>query len=115
MDKKSDYSYYSLDDHHDEDSPRVKKTTTGMTEQNVIPDSLPAQINNLEDQKQADNQQRKATDEFLIEEDQDSNWSDQMREANEKSGFTSAKNNSNVQAPQKNIINLKPTTDQMVQ
>lgn len=51
MDKKSDYSYYSDDDHHDDDSPRVKKTITGMTEQNVIPESLPANINNLEDQK----------------------------------------------------------------
>ena len=77
MDKKSDYSYYSDDDHHDDDSPRVKKTITGMTEQNVIPESLPANINNLEDQKQADNQQRKAAaaaaaandDEFVLEED----------------------------------------------
>ena len=59
---------------------------SGMTERNVVPASLPAEINNLEDQKQADDQQKKGQ-----EEDAESNWSDQLREANEKSGYVRPK------------------------
>ena len=31
---QSEYSYYSVDDHHNDD---VKKTRSGMTEKNVVP------------------------------------------------------------------------------
>lgn len=52
MANHSEYSYYSLDDHHDDNSNsppgqklKKQKTKTGMTEKNVVPDSLPDQIN----------------------------------------------------------------------
>ena len=76
---KSDYSYFSEEASQllqPPKSPHQKRTKSGMTEQDVVPDNLPDIINSLEDSKGKDNNL-----------DAGSDWSDQMREANIKSGF----------------------------
>ena len=73
----SEYSYYSEDDHHEKGAQKFHHMKSGMTEQNVVPKDLPAVISNIADKVKDD--------------DAESDWSDQVREANEKSGFTKPK------------------------
>ena len=91
---QSEYSYYSDDEHHDGDRNRQK---SGMTERNVVPDSLPDQINNMEDVNAG---LPASPSKIVINEadnDAESDWSDQVREANEKSGFNTKKQKTNKQ------------------
>ena len=83
----SEYSYYSDDAYHEKELVKnehpekviinFNAQKSGMTEQNVVPKDLPAIIDNTQDK--------------MIEVDTESDWSDQLREANQKSGFTNAK------------------------
>ena len=42
---QSEYSYYSVDDHHNNDD--TKKTRSGMTEKNVVPPDALSQNQNF--------------------------------------------------------------------
>ena len=95
----SEYSYYSMDEHHEQKnqhlavaktkqiddesnaSARIVQSKSGMTEKNVVPDTLPDFKDMILDEGGDDQ------DDNL---DAASNWTEQVNEANEKSGFTTA-------------------------
>ena len=83
---KSEYSYFSEEASQFLQPPtspfQNKRTKSGMTEQDVVPDTIPENFNSLEDMKLLDTQDNQ---------DAGSDWSEQMREANVKSGFISNK------------------------
>ena len=94
---QSEYSYYSVDDHHDNpkkqgesgELAKPKRAKSGMTEKDVVPASLPDSISDVVDRAK--------------DEDAESDWSAQVNEANQKSGFTTGKGNNDAATKQETV------------